>query len=134
VIRNPIELLWKRTTIMASTSEPSANMEHSQHFTRSQTRLHYKAAGVLPFSFQYGLPVILLGAELAKTGPQGKMYKTMCKHTKLASVTVGCVLHMLHVLAQGSCLPHTLALCCAGRDFGGQREAIDPDSETTASR
>ncbi|DBB00787.1 hypothetical protein WJX77_001536 [Trebouxia sp. C0004] len=83
---------------MASTSEPSAYTEHSQHFTRSQTRLHYKAAGVLPFSFQHGSPVILLGAELAKTGPQGKMYKTMW------------------------------------RDFGGQREAIDPDSETTASR
>ncbi|DBA78474.1 hypothetical protein WJX79_008004 [Trebouxia sp. C0005] len=83
---------------MESTSEPSAYPEHSQHFTRSQTRLHYKAAGVLPFSFQYGSPVILLGAELAKTGPQGKMYKTMW------------------------------------RDFGGQREAIDPDSETTASR
>lgn len=83
---------------MASTSEPSVNTEHSQHFTRSQTRLHYKAAGVLPFSFQYGSPVILLGAELVKTGPQGKMYKIMW------------------------------------RDFGGQREAIDPDSETTASR
>ena len=90
---------------MASTSEPSVNTEHSQHFTRSQTRLHYKAAGVLPFSFQYGSPVILLGAELVKTGPQGKMYKIMCKHTKLASVTVGCVLHMLH--AQGSCLQQT---------------------------
>lgn len=83
---------------MESTSEPLAYTEPSQHFTRSQTRLHYKAAGVLPFSFQYGSPVILLGAELAKTGPQGKMYKTMW------------------------------------RDFGGQREAIDPDSETTASR
>ncbi len=87
--------------MMASTSEPSASTEHSQHFTRSQTRLHYKAAGVLPFSFQYGSPVILLGAELAKTGPQGKMYKTMCKLTKLASATVGCVLHMLHVTCTG---------------------------------
>lgn len=59
---------------------PSALTEQTrnQHFTRSQTRLHYKAAGVLPFAFQYGIPVILLGAELAKTGPQGKIYKTMC--------------------------------------------------------
>lgn len=75
-----------------------ADQSQSQHFTRSQTRLFYKAAGVLPFSFQYGVPVILLGAELSKTGPQGKIYKTMW------------------------------------RDFGGQREAIDQDSETTASR
>ncbi len=66
---------------MEGTTEPPvlAETSHNQHFTRSQTRLHYKAAGVLPFSFQYGAPVILLGAELAKTGPQGKMYKTMCK-------------------------------------------------------
>ena len=56
----------------------------SQHFTRSQTRLHYKAAGVLPFAFQYGVPVVLLGAELAKTGPQGKIYKTMCRPLFLA--------------------------------------------------
>ena len=55
-----------------------------QHFTRSQTRLYYKAAGVLPFSFQYGVPVVLLGAELAKTGPQGKIYKTMCRFLLLA--------------------------------------------------
>ena len=89
---------------MESTSEPSAYTEQNQHFTRSQTRLHYKAAGVLPFSFQYGLPVILLGAELAKTGPQGKMYKTMCKLTKLVSATVGCVLHMLHATCTG-CMP-----------------------------
>ncbi|KAL3162143.1 hypothetical protein ABBQ32_009851 [Trebouxia sp. C0010 RCD-2024] len=75
-----------------------AESQSSQHFTRSQTRLHYKAAGVLPFAFQYGVPVVLLGAELAKTGPQGKIYKTMWS------------------------------------DFGGQREAIDLDSETTASR
>ena len=51
----------------------------SQHFTRSQTRLHYKAAGVLPFAFQHGIPVVLLGAEAVKTGPQGKITKTMCK-------------------------------------------------------
>lgn len=56
----------------------------SQHFTRSQTRLHYKAAGVLPFAFQYGVPVVLLGAELAKTGPQGRIYKTMCRPLFLA--------------------------------------------------
>ena len=63
----------------AAECPPAAEANHCQHFTRSQTRLHYKAAGVLPFSFQYGVPVVLLGAELAKTGPQGKMYKTMCK-------------------------------------------------------
>ena len=61
-----------------------AEQRSSQHFTRSQTRLHYKAAGVLPFSFQYGVPVVLLGAELAKTGPQGKIYKTMCRPLFLA--------------------------------------------------
>ena len=61
-----------------------AEQPSSQHFTRSQTRLHYKAAGVLPFSFQYGVPVVLLGAELAKTGPQGKIYKTMCRFLFLA--------------------------------------------------
>lgn len=82
----------------AAECPPALEANHCQHFTRSQTRLHYKAAGVLPYSFQYGVPVVLLGAELAKTGPQGKMYKTMW------------------------------------RDFGGQREAIDLDSETTASR
>lgn len=63
-----------------------AEQRSSQHFTRSQTRLHYKAAGVLPFSFQYGVPVVLLGAELAKTGPQGKIYKTMCKPLLLAGL------------------------------------------------
>lgn len=55
-----------------------------QHFTRSQTRLHYKAAGVLPFAFLHGVPVVLLGAEAVKTGPKGKITKTMCKQPVLS--------------------------------------------------
>ena len=38
-----------------------------------------KAAGVLPFCFCQGKTCILLGAELKKTGPGGKVHKTMCK-------------------------------------------------------
>ena len=113
----------------AAESPAVADQSQSQHFTRSQTRLFYKAAGVLPFSFQYGVPVILLGAELAKTGPQGKIYKTMCKWSQSQKCT--------YLASPQSVQQHIgpqTTLWPTGRDFGGQREAIDQDSETTASR
>ncbi|KAK9821270.1 hypothetical protein WJX74_006668 [Apatococcus lobatus] len=37
----------------------------------------YKAAGILPFAFCQSAACVLLGAELKKTGPGGKLYRTM---------------------------------------------------------
>lgn len=42
--------------------------------------LEFKAAGVLPFAFCQSMPCVLLGAELKKTGPGGKLYRTMCEY------------------------------------------------------
>ena len=51
------------------------------HFTRSQLRLFYKAAGVLPIALHAGEPWLLLGAEPSRTGPNGKVFKCMCKYS-----------------------------------------------------
>ncbi|KAK9844239.1 hypothetical protein WJX84_006470 [Apatococcus fuscideae] len=47
------------------------------HFTRSQTAFDFKAAGVLPFAVSQSTAFVLLGAELKKTGPGGKLLRTM---------------------------------------------------------
>ena len=50
------------------------------YFTRSKVALEFKAAGVLPFCIlPSGEALALLGAEESRTGPQGRMRKTMCK-------------------------------------------------------
>ena len=59
--------------------EPAAVVVASQHFTRSQLAgdASFRAAGVLPLCFMRNTPYVLLGAELARTGPNGKVLKTM---------------------------------------------------------
>lgn len=55
-----------------------------QYFTRSKLALEYKAAGVLPFCIlPCGEALVLLGAEDTRTGPQGRMRKTMCKDSHI---------------------------------------------------
>ncbi|BDA41528.1 hypothetical protein COCOBI_02-3090 [Coccomyxa sp. Obi] len=50
------------------------------YFTRSKVALEFKAAGVLPFCIlPSGEALALLGAETSRTGPNGRMRKTMWK-------------------------------------------------------
>ena len=52
----------------------------SQHFTRSKVAgEEFKAAGVLPFTLSRGGREVLclLGGELVRTGPKGKVQKQM---------------------------------------------------------
>ena len=50
------------------------------YFTRSKIALEFKAAGVLPFCIlPSGEALALLGAETSRTGPNGRMRKTMCE-------------------------------------------------------
>ena len=57
-----------------------AQLSMKQHFLRSCTKAQgYKAAGILGFAVVAGAPVALLGAELTRTGPKGKIHKTMCE-------------------------------------------------------
>ena len=95
------------------------------HFTRSRVMMGHRAAGVLPLCFLDGTAWVFLGAEQSRTGPQGRATKTLCKGTQLHGT--------LH--AAQYCMPvlHR-SRGRAGRDFGGQREAIDVDVEATASR
>lgn len=59
--------------------EPAAVVAASHHFTRSQLAgvASFKAAGVLPLCFMRNTPYVLLGAELARTGPNGKVIRTI---------------------------------------------------------
>lgn len=55
-----------------------------RYFTRSKVAIEFKAAGVLPFCIlPTGEALALLGAEMSRTGPQGRMRKTMCKNPSL---------------------------------------------------
>ncbi|KAI7842863.1 hypothetical protein COHA_003481 [Chlorella ohadii] len=47
------------------------------YFTRSRALTEHKAAGVLPFCLHEGAVLVLLGAEPCRTGPGGKLYRTM---------------------------------------------------------
>ena len=76
-------------------SGSSAGPSHS-HFTRSQIR-DFKAAGVLPFAFCEGCAWVLVGAELARTGPGGKLRKHMCEYT----APLACTLHYFVNVVQG---------------------------------
>ncbi|KAI3425201.1 hypothetical protein D9Q98_008970 [Chlorella vulgaris] len=49
------------------------------YYTRSKALLEYKAAGVLPFSIHEGAVLVLIGAEPCRTGPGGKVWRTMWK-------------------------------------------------------
>ena len=63
-----------------------AELSVKQHFLRSCTKAQgYKAAGILGFAVVAGAPVALLGAELTRTGPKGRIYKTMCECRAYAS-------------------------------------------------
>lgn len=54
------------------------------YFTRSKVALEFKAAGVLPFCvLPSGEALALLGAETSRTGPNGRMRKTMCEDNTL---------------------------------------------------
>ena len=88
--------------------EPAAVAAASQHFTRSQLAgdASFKAAGVLPLCFMRNTPYVLLGAELARTGPKGKVYKTMwcapavarCGLTSAAAPLLGWQVRLFHPL------------------------------------
>ncbi len=55
------------------------------YFTRSKVALEFKAAGVLPFCIlPSGEALALLGAETSRTGPNGRMRKTMCEAKSLS--------------------------------------------------
>jgi predicted NUDIX family NTP pyrophosphohydrolase len=47
------------------------------YFTRSRVANEHKSAGVLPFSIHEGAVMVLLGAEPCRTGPGGRVWKTM---------------------------------------------------------
>lgn len=50
----------------------------SSHYTRSKALTDFKFAGVLPFCILHGESYVFLGAEPVRTGPSGRLWKTMC--------------------------------------------------------
>ena len=52
-----------------------------QHFTRSKTVNMFRAAGVLPITVHQNEALVLVGGELKRTGPEGKLIRTMCKRS-----------------------------------------------------
>lgn len=71
-----VSLATGRVLMQTSESPPAPAV---QHFTRSKVAQGFKAAGVLPLTLTVprGEVLVLLGAELVRTGPQGKAYTTM---------------------------------------------------------
>lgn len=53
-----------------------------QHFTRSQTRVSFRAAGVLPITVHQNEALCLLGGEPKRTGPEGRVIRTLCELPK----------------------------------------------------
>jgi hypothetical protein len=125
------------------------------YFTRSKVALEFKAAGVLPFCIlPSGEALVLLGAEESRTGPQGRMRKTMCKFPHPVTGCCACLQFSPFEIVTpsmpsghaGHCNPKQQTTgdmkihysqtpsVCSGKDFGGSREAIDTDVEDTASR
>lgn len=64
---------------MLPSDKPAAPSGCSAHYTRSKALNDFKFAGVLPFCILHGETFVLLGAEPVRTGPHGRMWKTMCK-------------------------------------------------------
>lgn len=53
----------------------------SPYFTRSKVVNDYKAAGVLPIALYEDRILVLLGAELERTGPKGKV-RNLCREAE----------------------------------------------------
>ena len=86
-----------------------------QHFLRSCTKAQgYKAAGILGFAIVAGAPVALLGAELTRTGPKGKIFKTMCECRAFARAVLtgrSCMHLLAEAMSHLSSWFHTAADC-----------------------
>jgi hypothetical protein len=90
---------------MEASAPGGAPLAASQHFTRSKVAgKEFKAAGVLPFTLSGGGREVLclLGGELVRTGPKGKVQKQMWCALPVCMLSLYCVWDTLAAKQAGS--------------------------------